>query len=150
MTTALFTHASSLRHVTPVGHPERGDRIRAISQVLASPHFNELVRREAPIGHDKDILLAHAPDHLERIRSVAPEEGFEYLDPDTAMSPGSLEAALHAVGAAIAAVDVVFEGEADNAFCALRQTGHHAESRRATVCCLLHNTAIAAQSALRL
>src|SRR5438105_2682438 len=82
----------------------------------ASPHFNELIRREAPIGHDKDILLAHAPDHLERIRSLAPEEGFEYLDPDTAMSPGSFEAAFHAVGAATAAVDMVFAGEAENAF----------------------------------
>ncbi len=71
------------------------------------------------------ILLTH----LARIRSAAPEEGIEFLDPDTVMSPGTLEAALRAVGAATAAVDAVFAGEADNAFCAMRPPGHHAETQ---------------------
>ena len=108
MTTLLFTHPSSLRHVTPNGHPERVDRIKAVNQILANPHFNDLARREAPLGRDEDILRAHAYEHLERIRAMAPAEGMEYLDPDTVMSVGSLEAALTAVGAATAGVDAVF------------------------------------------
>lgn len=147
MTTLLFTHESSLRHVTPQGHPERADRIRAISQVLSAASFGELVHREAPRGRDEDILRAHTYEHLERIRAVAPQEGFEYLDPDTPMSPGTLEAALRAVGAATAAVDAVFRGEADNAFCALRPPGHHAESNRAMGFCFFNQVAIAAHYA---
>ena len=144
MTTFLYSHDASLHHVTPEGHPERVDRIRAINQVLASPHFKDLIRRDAPLARDEDILRAHAPEHLNRVRAIAPEAGFEYLDADTAMSPGSLEAALRASGAATAAVDAVFRGEADNAFCAMRPPGHHAESRRAMGFCFFNNAAIAA------
>ena len=144
MTTFLYSHDASLHHVTPEGHPERVDRIRAINRVLASPHFKDLIRREAPLARDEDILRAHAPGHLNRVRAIAPEAGFEYLDADTAMSPGSLEAALRASGAATAAVDAVFRGEADNAFCAMRPPGHHAESRRAMGFCFFNNAAIAA------
>lgn len=147
MTTLLFTHPSSLRHVTPNGHPERIDRIKAVNQILNSNHFKDLVRREAPLGRDEDILRAHAYEHLERIRAVAPAEGFEYLDSDTVMSPGSLEAALRAVGAATAGVDAVFSGEADNVFCALRPPGHHAETRRAMGFCLFNQAAVAAHYA---
>lgn len=144
MTTLLFTHAASLNHLTPAGHPERVDRIRAINQVLASHHFDGLLRREAPLGAEAGILLAHSAEHLQRIRSLAPAEDVEYIDPDTVMSPGSLEAALRAVGAATAAVDAVFAGEADNAFCALRPPGHHAERQRAMGFCLFNQAAIAA------
>ncbi len=147
MTTLLFSHAAALHHETPAGHPERVDRIKAVNQVLASAHFKDLLRREAPLGRDADILRAHADEHLERVRALAPDEGFEYLDPDTAMSPGTLEAALRAVGAATAAVDAVFRGEADNAFCALRPPGHHAEHRRAMGFCFFNQVAIAAHYA---
>ncbi len=147
MATILYTHPSSLRHVTPSGHPERIDRIRAINKVLESEHFNDLIRREAPQGQDQDILRAHAYEHLERVRAMAPTEGFEYLDSDTVMSPGTLEAALRAVGAANAAVDAVFQGDAENAFCALRPPGHHAETRRAMGFCLFNQAAIAAHYA---
>lgn len=147
MTTMLFSHGASLRHVTPPGHPERPDRIRAVNQMLSSDHFRDLVRREAPLARDADILHAHAPEHLERIRAISPAEGFEFIDPDTAMSPGTLEAALRAVGAACAAVGAVIAGEADNAFCATRPPGHHAESRRAMGFCLFNQVAIAAHYA---
>jgi acetoin utilization deacetylase AcuC-like enzyme len=147
MTTLLLSHPASLDHVTPPGHPERVDRIRAINQILAAPHFNDLKRTRAPLGRDEDILRAHAEEHLRYIRSMAPEQDIEYLDSDTVMSPGSLEAALRAVGAATAAIDAVFRGEADNAFCALRPPGHHAESRRAMGFCLFNQAAIAAHYA---
>lgn len=144
MTTLLLSHPASLAHETPEGHPERVDRIRAVNRILAHGHFAGLLRREAPPGTAEAILRAHAPEHLERVRALAPAEGFEYLDSDTVMSPGTLEAALRAVGAATAAVDAVFAGMADNAFCALRPPGHHAESRRAMGFCLFNQAAIAA------
>jgi acetoin utilization deacetylase AcuC-like enzyme len=147
MTTALISHPASLAHATPPGHPERPDRIRAVSQVLASDLFDDLVRLEAPLGRDDDILRAHAAELVERVRAMAPDEGFEYLDPDTAMSPGTLEAAYRAVGAATLGVDLVFRGEADNVFCAMRPPGHHAESRRSMGFCFFNQAAIAAHYA---
>lgn len=144
MTTLVFTHASSLAHETPPGHPERVDRIKAVNAVLAAPAFRSVVRREAPLGTEKQVLLAHTAEHLQRIRALSPEQGFEYVDTDTVMSPASLDAALRAVGAATAAVDAVFKGEADNAFCALRPPGHHAEHNRAMGFCLFNQAAIAA------
>ncbi len=147
MTTLLYTHPASLNHLTPAGHPERVDRIKVINKILEAPDFHDLKRQLAPLGKEEDILRAHAEEHLRHVLSMAPDEGVEYLDPDTAMSPGSLEAALRAVGAATAAVDAVFTGAADNVFCALRPPGHHAESRKAMGFCLFNQVAIAARYA---
>ena len=102
MNTLLYTHPASLNHLTPEGHPERVDRIKVINKILESPHFSGLKRQLAPLGKEEDILRAHTQEHLHHIQSMSPEEGFEYVDPDTVMSPGSLEAALRAVGAATA------------------------------------------------
>ncbi len=147
MNTLLYTHPASLNHETPEGHPERVDRIRVINKILEAPHFKDLKRQLAPLGKEEDILRAHTQEHLRHILSMSPEEGLEYVDPDTVMSPGSLEAALRAVGAATAAVDAVFTGSADNAFCALRPPGHHAESRKPMGFCLFNQVAIAAHYA---
>ena len=144
MTTLVYTHRSSLRHETPPGHPERVDRIKAVYSVLDAPHFAAAQRREAPRATEAQLLLAHTPEHVQRIFAVAPESGFEYLDADTVMSAHSLEAALRAAGAATAAVDAVFRAEASNAFCALRPPGHHAEQNKAMGFCLFNQAAIAA------
>jgi acetoin utilization deacetylase AcuC-like enzyme len=147
MTTLVFTHPSSLAHETPEGHPERVDRIKAVNAVLNASALKGILRRDAPLGLDEHILLAHTEEHLRRIKSTSPEQGFEYIDPDTVMSPGTLEAAYRAVGAATAAVDVVFRSEADNAFCALRPPGHHAERDKAMGFCFFNHAAIAAHYA---
>ena len=76
MTTLVFTHPSSLLHVTPPGHVERVDRIRAVNAILDSQHFAGLMRRDAPRGSEAHILLAHAREHLDRVVGAAPDHGF--------------------------------------------------------------------------
>src|SRR5690606_2070119 len=101
-----------------------------------------------PMATDADILLCHPRRHLDRLRAALPAEGLAALDPDTSLSPGSLDAAFRAVGGAIAAVDAVLAGTAANAFAAHRPPGHHAERERAMGFCLFGTAAIAARHAL--
>jgi acetoin utilization deacetylase AcuC-like enzyme len=147
MTTLVFSHLSSLAHETPPGHPERVDRIKAVNAVLGSPALRGIVRRDAPLGTDDHARLAHTAEHVNRMRALSPESGFEYVDADTVMSPAAHEAALRAVGAAVAGVDAVFRGDANNAFVATRPPGHHAEHNRAMGFCFFNHAAIAAKYA---
>jgi acetoin utilization deacetylase AcuC-like enzyme len=144
MTTLLLSHPDCDEHLVPLGHPERPERMEAIRQALRAERFAALVREEAPFGNTEQARLAHAPDYVDMIEESRPDEGFAYLDGDTSMSPGSWDAALRGVGAAIRAVDAVMAGEVKNAFCAVRPPGHHAETRRAMGFCLFNNAAIAA------
>ncbi|HXK54397.1 MAG TPA: histone deacetylase family protein [Hyphomicrobiales bacterium] len=149
MTTLLLTHADCLAHEVPPGHPERPDRLRAVLGALEGDDFAALVREEAPLGTLDHARLAHDPRHVAHIRDSAPKSDFAGLDPDTVMSPKSLDAALRAIGAVIRAVDQVVAGKADNAFCAVRPPGHHAERGRAMGFCLFNNIAIGALHARR-
>jgi acetoin utilization deacetylase AcuC-like enzyme len=147
MTTLVFTHPSSLAHETPPGHPERVERIQAVNAVLASPALKGFIKRDAPLGTDDHARLAHTAEHVQRMRAISPESGFEYIDADTVMSPAAHEAALRAVGGAVAGVDAVFRAEAQNVFVATRPPGHHAEHNRAMGFCFFNHAAVAAQYA---
>ncbi len=143
MTTLLLTHPACIEHAPPSGHPERPDRLRAVNAVLAHEVFAPLKREEAPRGDAEAILRAHPESYLRMIEKSEPEKGVNALDPDTWMSPGSLEAALRAVGAGMRGVDAVMQGEATNVFCAVRPPGHHAERTRAMGFCLFNSIAVA-------
>jgi acetoin utilization deacetylase AcuC-like enzyme len=144
MTTLLLTHPACLKHDTGYGHPERADRLRAIDNALAAPAFKTLKREEAPLADLALIERLHPEAYVEMVRAAIPKQDHAWLDPDTVVSPGSWAAALRATGAAIYAVDQVMAGKADNAFCAVRPPGHHAEPSRAMGFCLLNSVAIAA------
>src|SRR5947199_3005589 len=147
MATLLITHPASLEHVTPAGHPERPDRLRAVARALAGDRFKALTRAEASAAAFETIALCHPMDYIEALRDATPKEGIVHLDADTAMSPGSFEAALRGAGGAVDAVDAVIGGKARNAFVAIRPPGHHTETARPMGFCLFNNAAIAARHA---
>jgi acetoin utilization deacetylase AcuC-like enzyme len=150
MSTLLISHDTAcLNHITPQGHPERPDRLRALTQAFGDEAFNSLVRAQAPMAEADTVALCHPMDYVDAIRGASPDEGLIGLDADTVMSPGSFEAALRAVGGGTLAVDKVMAGEHANAFVSIRPPGHHAEKVRPMGFCLFNSAAIAARYAQR-
>jgi len=144
MATLLFTHADCLDHDPGAHHPESPARLQAVLAALSAPQFAALDRREAPEAVVEDLLRVHPRHHVERILNAVPRAGHVAIDADTVLSAASGRAALRAAGAVSAAVDAVIRREADNAFCAVRPPGHHAEPRRSMGFCLFNNAAIGA------
>ncbi len=147
MTTLLLSHPACLNHLTPQGHPERPDRLRAVERALEQERFQARAREAAPRASLEMIALAHPMDYVEQVRDASPREGLVRIDADTTMSPGSFEASLRAAGGACQAVDEVMAAKVTNAFVATRPPGHHAETATPMGFCLFNNAAIAARHA---
>src|SRR3954471_2759608 len=127
MRTAFVTHADCLRHDMGAYHPERPARLAAIDdQLIAAGIGQYLERHDAPLATDEQLARVHPLEYVRAIREAAPEEGTVHLDPDTAMNPHSLDAALRAAGAAVLGVDLVVSGKFSSSFSSVRPPGHHA------------------------
>lgn len=147
--TAFITHRDCWLHNMGAHHPECPDRLSAINDRLIAAGLDlYLSFHEAPSAQVEQIARAHPRDYVEEILRSAPEQGIRHLDPDTAMCPHSPVAALRAAGAGILATDLVIHREVENAFCAVRPPGHHAERTKAMGFCFFNNVAVAALHAL--
>ncbi len=145
----IYTHDTCLEHTVAQGHPERPERLSHLLAHLQNCGISrEYPTRLAPTATPADVLRAHPQTHLGFLESMRPDSGVVPVDPDTWMSPASLNAALTAAGAVCAGVDDVLSGSTQRVFCAVRPPGHHAESDSAMGFCLLNSVAIGALKAL--
>ncbi|MGD9539376.1 histone deacetylase family protein [Methylocystis sp.] len=147
MKTLFVTHESGLHHEMGPGHPERPERLRAIERGLEEARFALLARVSAPRAESVALQRVHPQSYLEALEQAAPREGYAALDSDTLMCPDTIEAVWRAAGGAVAAVDEVMSGRADNAFVAARPPGHHAGARNPMGFCFVNNVAVAARHA---
>jgi acetoin utilization deacetylase AcuC-like enzyme len=149
MHTAYITHPSYLLHDMGSWHPESPERLRAIDDRLHAAHlFDFLAHLEAPQAERSQLLRVHDAAYVDFVEAASPSAGLHALDPDTSMNPYTLDAAFHAAGGAVMAVDRVMRGEVNNAFVACRPPGHHATRNQAMGFCIFNNVAVAVAHAL--
>lgn len=133
-----------LRHAPPEWHPDSPDRLISIVNTLKA---SGLLAKLVPIAPRRatfdDIGRVHTREYVEKIRIFGAGE----LDPDTYLSEGTLEAALYAAGAVMAAVEGCRKDEITRAFCAIRPPGHHAEADQGMGFCIFNNVAVGARYA---
>jgi acetoin utilization deacetylase AcuC-like enzyme len=141
-----LAHRSSLEHDTGP-HPEQPARITAIERELAARDWLGFERCESRPVQRVDLEAVHPPAYIDSIAAAAAAGG-AHLDPDTVVSEGSFDAALHAAGGAVETVDLLLDGAAPFVFSAHRPPGHHALAARAMGFCLFNNAAVAAQHAI--
>ena len=149
MHTAYITHPDCEKHEQHAGHPESRDRIHGIQDRLMLSHMLDFMHYvEAPLVTREQLERVHSKEYIRFVEDNAPTQGMVFLDDDTAMTPLSLRAAHLAAGAGVKAVEMVINGEVQNAFCNIRPPGHHALSHKAMGFCIFNNIAVAAGHAL--
>jgi acetoin utilization deacetylase AcuC-like enzyme len=149
MTIAYISHPSCRLHQMGDAHPESPARLSVIEDRLLETGFDFALRRyDAPAATREQLSRVHDPAYVARIFALAPERELVWIDPDTAMNPHTLNAALHAAGAVVQAVDLVLGGEVGSAFCGVRPPGHHAGRATAMGFCIFNNIAVGVAHAL--
>lgn len=149
MSIALISDASCKKHQMGDHHPEEPARLDAINnRLIASGLAMVLIQYDAPQATREQLLAVHDEAYIDMIYQRSPSEGLAWLDGDTAMNPYTLEAALHAAGAAVLGVELVMENKATQVFCSVRPPGHHAERHRAMGFCIFNNVAVGAYHAI--
>ncbi|MGQ0541566.1 MAG: histone deacetylase family protein [Blastocatellia bacterium] len=148
MQTAIVHHPIYEKHDTGHGHPETPERYRVVIDALQNDKklWSEIVEITPEKAQQGIVQAAHTKEHFKRVEGAF-ANGLDKLDADTVISMQSFDASLFAAGGAIAAVDVVMQGEARNAFVAVRPPGHHATAEHAMGFCIFNNVAVAARYA---
>lgn len=148
MSVAFITHPDCIQHGTGITHPENGARLSAIQDGLIENQLDPLLQyHEAPLVDRQYLYAVHSTDYIDSVFNAVPDKGAIWLDPDTFMTPGSLNAARRAAGANTLAIDLLMTQQANQAFCSVRPPGHHAEYHRAMGFCLFNNIAVGAKHA---
>ena len=144
MKTGLITSDTYQNHNTGDGHPEKIDRVTAVIDNFKKLDNKNLIWKK-PTNFEKSLLIkTHSSNYINQVNQSFPQSGFNFLDGDTVVSPGSKDATKDAVGSIITAIDGVQKKEFKNAFCAVRPPGHHAEKERAMGFCIYNNVAVGA------
>ena len=144
MKTGLITSDTYQNHNTGEGHPEKIDRVTSVIENFKKLDNKNLIWKK-PSSFDHNLLInTHSSEYIKQVQQSFPESGFNFLDGDTVVSPGSKDATKDAVGSIITAIDGVHNKEFKNAFCAVRPPGHHAEKEKAMGFCIYNNVAVGA------
>ena len=144
MKTGLITSDTYKNHNTGDGHPEKIDRVTAVIDNFKKLDNKNLVWQK-PSKYDETLLVTtHSTDYVKMVNNSFPKNGFNFLDGDTIVSPGSKDATKDAVGSIITAIDGVEKKKFKNAFCCVRPPGHHAEKEKAMGFCIYNNVAVGA------
>lgn len=150
MTVYFISHSDCALHEMGAHHPESPARLSAIQDQLISSGLDLLLHHDyAPLATREQLRQVHDSEYIDQVFLKSPKEGQTWLDPDTAMNPYTLSAALRAAGAVVHAVDLVMAEKNRSAFCNVRPPGHHAEHNRAMGFCIFNNIAVGAAHAIK-
>lgn len=150
METLYLTHPSCRLHEMGSWHPESPERLDAIADQLLASGLAQYLREkhDGGVATREQIERVHSKEYVDQLLASSPKDGYFELDPDTSLNPHTIDAALHAAGAGVRAVDEVMQGKAQTVFCSVRPPGHHAEPAQAMGFCFFNNVAIAAAHAM--
>ncbi len=144
MKTGLITSDTYQNHNTGEGHPEKIDRVTAVIDNFKKLDNKNLLWKKPTIFNQDLLIKTHSLDYINQVQNSFPQNGFNFLDGDTVVSPGSKDATKDAVGSILTAIEGVQNKDFKNAFCAVRPPGHHAEKEKAMGFCIYNNVAVGA------